>query len=496
MVKISLITVSVLFIAVSEAGAWRLTGNEAPIKVLVGQDVKIPCSIPDLSTPLDLRKIIIRWTLRSPRGHKIPVYHFEESRHTAVRLGSNIADEDIKKGDASLNISQVQISDDGEYTCTVTVNPNEGSAMTKVQVSVKPQIELSSTEIAVTLGEEKSAICKVTKFYPDLMEVIWVKYSKHSGTRSPMVDSYLSKQVRNDDGTYRVTSQLAVKPSSLDEDGDVYSCTLTHRSLERDLSQNLTLRIKREEPEVCHLWVVAPILAVIITLMVLAVVYTTFIRQARPDLTKEICGADNLVHKKRSPLFCSIIFYRLKRMTLTLYVKRAGRMTKERICSWKSTSAEDAVQYYSRGRTLTYREHQNLMEDCEKNTLPLQVEMTVKMSALLTHFNTFICIISITPDMEKYNGAELILEVKYDPLRFPISACCKLSIKEECDYGDECTTEVGSEVITQAQSFRLDTGYSSVSRATVMGGARAQNPISQFSSVIWFAQEYPQDQQA
>ncbi|XP_053305731.1 natural cytotoxicity triggering receptor 3 ligand 1-like isoform X2 [Spea bombifrons] len=117
--------------------AFRVTTNEPVIERLLGQDVKIPCFLSGYETPeVDLTYVSVQWIRKSPNGSALEVYRYELLRgHEIHRPGLNVSEEDIKKGDAGLYIPQVQVADDGEYTCIVFYTPDKGEASSTLHVS-------------------------------------------------------------------------------------------------------------------------------------------------------------------------------------------------------------------------------------------------------------------------------------------------------------------------------------------------------------------------
>ncbi|KAM3918193.1 signal-regulatory protein beta-1-like [Leptodactylus fuscus] len=251
-----------------------------------GDDTTIPCHFDGYeASSLDLSTVSVRWTLRTLEGEKL-VYGFNGGHHTRIRTGSQILKRGLVGGDASLYIPNLQLSDDGEYTCTVIVTPDKVVGKVILQVSVKPTCTVSDSRLEMTPDTERSVTCNVNGLYPEIVRIRWVKYSKASSTKSDVdVNTCTKTPVQNHDGTYSVTSVLSIKPTSLDEDGDVYSCVIIHRSLKDGLTLNIVLSVQ-PEPDKKVPVIIGSILGTLVALMIaiLVFIYIIYFKKAPPVL--------------------------------------------------------------------------------------------------------------------------------------------------------------------------------------------------------------------
>ncbi|XP_068115598.1 cell adhesion molecule 1-like isoform X2 [Hyperolius riggenbachi] len=252
----------------SEAGL-HITSGSSPIQAPLRHNVTIPCFLTDdnrQELDLDLSTASVRWEITPIQGEQHRVYLLTNHVHTPFRPKSHIEQIDFKKGNASLFLQDVQESDEGEYTCSIFITPDKLTATIAVQVSARPAITLSSSEIAVEPEHEKSVICKVNRFYPKAITIRWFKSNKDSSNRSPLdKETCNSVPAENGDGTFNATSLVLVKPSSKAEDGDTYYCLVTHRSFSSDQAVDFILKVE-EQPTTFQEWVIA--VAVLLAVMV------------------------------------------------------------------------------------------------------------------------------------------------------------------------------------------------------------------------------------
>ncbi|XP_069823847.1 natural cytotoxicity triggering receptor 3 ligand 1-like [Dendropsophus ebraccatus] len=220
---------------------------DSPIEVSPGHGTTLPCLFYGYEAPLNLSMVSVRWTLRTSEGDK-QVYWFHGGDHTQTRPGSHIPESGLMGGDGSLYISNIKPIDDGEYTCTVIVNPEKAIGKVTMEVSAVPTCTVSDPRLEMTPDQQRVATCYVSGFYPQPVTIHWVKHSKASSSNSELdIETCTKAPVKNPNGTYNVRSIMAVRPRSTEEDGDVYSCVITHRSLRDPLTCDVTLSVEDDE---------------------------------------------------------------------------------------------------------------------------------------------------------------------------------------------------------------------------------------------------------
>ncbi|CAN2391110.1 Immunoglobulin C1-set domain, partial [Pristimantis euphronides] len=165
----------------------------------------------------------------------------------------------------------MQFSDEGEYTCSVIVTPDNVMSQVTVQVSAQPVCMVSDSILVMKPDTEKSVTCYVSGFHPDVVRIRWVKYTKASTNTSDLdINTCTKTLVQNPNGTYNVRNVLSVTPKSAGEDGDLYSCVIGHRSLTDGLTCNITLSVQPvAEDNTYIIWIfVAPLLLSLFLLLI------------------------------------------------------------------------------------------------------------------------------------------------------------------------------------------------------------------------------------
>ncbi|XP_041445579.1 uncharacterized protein LOC108713703 isoform X1 [Xenopus laevis] len=426
-----------LLISLSLTGTGSLTVEmgESPVKSLRNKEAIIPCTISDWGPgDMNLPKLSVEWTQILLNGSEEQVYLYVSGTPTPTRPGSYISDSEIIRGNVALHLPRVQFTDEGEYTCTVFYTPNKVVGHSTLQVSAPPTASLTPTDITMEPGMEKTVVCKANEFYPKDITFHWIKHI--AGSRVGLLQedgvSYTHPK-KNKDETYNQTSFLRINPT-LEDNGNIYSCNVSHRSMETDLHFNLTLSVT-DPPDQTGTIIGAVVVVILLVLLGLSIcIYMMFYKKEPPELSP-ITGAEHLVHMNRATLSCQISEFRPKPIRITLWLKRNGGEELE-IDSWNSetqTGSSAPVSHHrEEQRVVIVPEREGLMRNGNVNNLPpaqrpLQVEMVpVTKTSKYRRISYCQFLIHITPDIEEDDEAELTVRVTHSALRLPISESCRL----------------------------------------------------------------------
>ncbi|KAJ6665071.1 hypothetical protein lerEdw1_005302 [Lerista edwardsae] len=275
---------------------WQLKTLEiktdTQVTAFLNRDAVLQCNISQYST-LNIKKIAVIWYLETTTGgnDRRPVYSVIAGEHTSYRNGSQMDENNLKKGRAVLFLPQIQLNESGTYVCYVAVTPSKAEGTTILEVVGQPVIILSPEEVTVERDKEKTLSCIVNEFYPNLIVVQWEKNSKHSPDKSvPAEDICTGSSVENEDGTFNITSKLKLQPS-LQDDGNVYSCIVKHKSFPMEPIFSVTLTVT--EPKENVGWIPALLILIgLIFVIGFVVVYHRRFKKPLPLLDQIHCSAD------------------------------------------------------------------------------------------------------------------------------------------------------------------------------------------------------------
>ncbi|XP_075043673.1 uncharacterized protein LOC142103528 [Mixophyes fleayi] len=417
-----------LLIPLIGAGALRVTMNKPFIGALREEDVTIPCDIADIVSG---RTVAVQWT-RTWDGNTTSVYDHFPGRVMAYRPGAIMVESEVERGNAELHIPRVQFSDEGEYTCTVIVTPNEAKGKSTLEVSARPSATLTPGDIGIELGTEKSVMCEVINFYPQSAVIRWVRHNKDPpGYVAFDGGTCTSDPATNKYNTFNVTSHLTLNPTTKD-DGNKYSCIVTHRSLETELVRTFTLTVTEREDNTGAV-IGAVIGTLISTLLLVAAVLFYFARFKKdPPILSEIMGNKEIIDMTRTTLTCQIMNFRPNDIEISVRLRRGEEM--RIIHSWRSRDHTPPALMARDSNTggdpviIDVDEHQGLIDGAVNHEeRPLQIEMAPVIKP--RRFGSFICecSIHITPSIED-NGSELSVEVSHPALTSPVCVRRRLNV--------------------------------------------------------------------
>ncbi|XP_040844390.1 natural cytotoxicity triggering receptor 3 ligand 1-like isoform X1 [Ochotona curzoniae] len=180
--------------------------------VFLNDNITITCKIPG-SPALDISTVGVVWFVRKKGSEeKVPVFEYYGDHEKAYRTGANISPEKLMRGEASLHLPAIQLSDAGEYFCKVVVTPEM---------------------------DEKSVQLEVV----DSVNITWEICLQNVAQPLPISEGiFTGHHVQNEDGTFNVTSYVTLK-SPLEDAGAVYQCVVSHISLHNTQRLNLTLSV-------------------------------------------------------------------------------------------------------------------------------------------------------------------------------------------------------------------------------------------------------------
>lgn len=117
------------------------------LSVLVGTEVTLSCIFDKLSKLVEWSTLTVEWNMVDKNAEKIIMYTFEDGSAHVSREGSGVDKMGLLQSDASLQLRNVTVGDEGLYTCRI-ITPVVYTETTSLEVL---GIALFvSTEICVT----------------------------------------------------------------------------------------------------------------------------------------------------------------------------------------------------------------------------------------------------------------------------------------------------------------------------------------------------------
>ncbi|KAJ7311181.1 hypothetical protein JRQ81_006789 [Phrynocephalus forsythii] len=261
-------------LALSPAGAVEIKVPEDPVVALVGRDATLRCSFsPEADFNLDDLSLI--WQLTDT---KRLVHSFAEGRDQLANQGGSYANrtalfyDQLPRGNVSLLLRRVRISDEGSFTCFVRVRDYSSAAVT-LQVAAfysKPNLNLEPNK-NLKPGDLATVTCHTFSGYPEAT-VLW-----HDGQGNNITENITTSQVANEEGLFDVRSVLRV----VLEPNSTYSCLVKNPVLRQETHASVTITGQHLLFPAVALWVTVGLAVCLVGLLIaLAYVCQKKIRQS------------------------------------------------------------------------------------------------------------------------------------------------------------------------------------------------------------------------
>ncbi|XP_074536003.1 tapasin-related protein-like isoform X2 [Halichoeres trimaculatus] len=190
-------------------------------------------------------QVTVEW-YRYYRGQKVPLFTYNS--HTGQAQGSGVELRTLIKGDASFTVPLIDMSSEGKYVCSVSVNPVSTSMEVSLQIEEPPQVSLNvGATLSLQEDEEVKVICTAESYYPLDVEVVW--YSEDLSDqrvgvpRSKLPHNFVrSSHKTNRDNTHTLSAFFFLKAFSRDS-GRQFTCSVSHQSLGQPINVSFILKV-------------------------------------------------------------------------------------------------------------------------------------------------------------------------------------------------------------------------------------------------------------
>ncbi|KAI5085376.1 butyrophilin-like protein 3, partial [Silurus meridionalis] len=104
----------------SETEKLEVVGPAGPLVVVAGEDLVLPCFIKPNTSAVDMT---VEWLRLKEEASLVHLYKDLEDRYDKqaqpYRGRTSLFKEELQKGNASLKLSALRVSDEGEYKCLI-----------------------------------------------------------------------------------------------------------------------------------------------------------------------------------------------------------------------------------------------------------------------------------------------------------------------------------------------------------------------------------------
>lgn len=264
-----------------------------PVTGILDEDVVLPCSF---SPPdgFSLQDLSVFWEItRLQQVHAFTQGQEQlEKQDTKFINRTELFLGQLLKGNMSLLLHKVSLSDEGIYTCFVNVG-NSSSAAVSLQVAAlytKPTLHLESSE-GLKPGDQVTVTCHTYRGYPQA-EILW-----QDGSGKNLTENVTTSQVANEEGLFHVQSSIHVTL----ETNDTYTCLVYNPLLQVLTHASLSVTGQHLSFPLVAVWVTVGLCACLLGLLVaLACVCRKHLKQTCEEEQEEAAG--NEEHEENGEL--------------------------------------------------------------------------------------------------------------------------------------------------------------------------------------------------
>ncbi|KAL1267314.1 hypothetical protein QQF64_032677 [Cirrhinus molitorella] len=206
----------------------------------------------------------VEWKLQQ-HGRRTNLFSY--SSRTGIKEGNGVVLKDIAAGNVSFKLSPTTKHSEGTYICSVMVPPLNGSHDIPLTIIERPRVSINvGFTLSMQLGEVRKLKCDAKRYYPLDVDIEWYREPPGgSSTPSLLKNVWHSSHELHRDGTHSVSAFFYLKPS-MEESGNIYTCSVSHKSLLSPIYKSFTLRVT--DPD-SALWYIAEIVFIISMVVIL-----------------------------------------------------------------------------------------------------------------------------------------------------------------------------------------------------------------------------------
>ncbi|KAM7019154.1 butyrophilin subfamily 1 member A1-like [Tautogolabrus adspersus] len=186
-----------------------------PVVSLVGEDVILPCHLDPVMNAFDMTlewarpDLDPRFVLVRRHGEEV-----EDKKHPSFRGRTSMFIDELEKGNVSLKLSKVKVSDEGGYRCFMPELFKSSIVQLVVGAVSSPVVQVTKNNNGVLLE------CESAGWYPE-PEMFWLDGEGNLLSAEP------TETVRGPDGLYTVSSRVTVEKRQ----SSYFTCRVTQRKI-------------------------------------------------------------------------------------------------------------------------------------------------------------------------------------------------------------------------------------------------------------------------
>ncbi|XP_049424570.1 trichohyalin-like [Epinephelus fuscoguttatus] len=209
-------------------GQSQLIGSSQPIVATVGDDIILPCH---LEPAVDVAAMTLDWTRSDLDSIFVLVWRagqdYSYSKDPSYKGRTSLFTDELKRGNISLKLSDVRLSDAGRYRCFIPKLNIESVVELVVGAASSPVISLAG------IDRDKGGVvlqCESAGWHPE-PEVLWLDGEGKLLSAGP------TETVRGPDDLYTVSSRVTVEKRH----SNSFTCRVQQRNINQTTETHISM---------------------------------------------------------------------------------------------------------------------------------------------------------------------------------------------------------------------------------------------------------------
>ncbi|XP_060755407.1 butyrophilin subfamily 2 member A1-like isoform X2 [Neoarius graeffei] len=243
----------------SQSERFQVVGPEAALVAVAGEDLVLPCFLKPSTSAVDMT---VEWMRLEERASLVHLYKDHKDRNEdqaqPYRGRTSLFKEELQKGNASLKLSALRVSDEGRYKCLIQDKSWYDDITVHIVVEERFQVVGPAAPLVAVAGEDLVLPCflKPSTSAVD-MTVEWLRLEE----RASLVHLYKDHKDRNEDQAqpYRGrtslfkeelqkgNASLKLSPLRVSDEGR-YKCLIQDKSWYDDITVHIVVEAQGSHP--------------------------------------------------------------------------------------------------------------------------------------------------------------------------------------------------------------------------------------------------------
>ncbi|XP_073721071.1 butyrophilin-like protein 2 [Misgurnus anguillicaudatus] len=229
---------------------FDVIGPVAPLVAIPGKDVILPCSLKPQISAVNMR---VEWSRVDLKV--VHLYEDHEDKNTnqlqSYRGRTEVFKEELQKGNTSLKLSRVQISDEGLYTCFIQSKTNYDDITVDLRVEAPFDVVGPVAPLITVVGEDVILPCSLKPNISAVnMRVEWFRldlkvvhlYEDHEDKNTNQLQSYRGRTEMFKDELQKGNTALKLSAVQISDEG-LYTCLIQSKTWYDDITVDLRVKV-------------------------------------------------------------------------------------------------------------------------------------------------------------------------------------------------------------------------------------------------------------